>query len=206
MSIIIQGVITGLVLSVYVGATFFTIMETSIRRGPIAAMILNTGVWVSDMAIIMLAYYGAAELMKPFTENSLIKILAGIAFMIFGISYFVRKPHETVRPLTKNTSGIVILFFKGFAINTLNPAVFIFWFGTMVMVVGSFELAGREIFTYFASVIGVVILIDIIKVLTSNQLRRVINDKLMSRLFRITGVILMIFGLFLIIQALPFYF
>ena len=202
MNIIIQGILTGLVLSVYVGATFFTIVETSIRRGPAAAMILNTGVWFSDITFIFLAYYGAAELMRPFTDNTAIKILAGIAFLIFGISYFARKPKETVKPLTKNTTGIAILFFKGFAINTLNPGVFIFWFGTMVMAVGSFEFSGRQVFTYFASVISTVVVIDLIKVLSSTQLRRIINDTLMSRIFRITGVILIIFGLFLIIKAI----
>ena len=201
MSIIIQGIITGLVLSVYVGATFFTIIETSIRRGPLAAMILNTGVWFSDIAFIFLAYYGAAELMKPFAENSLIQILAGVIFLVFGIAYFVRKPKETVKPLSNNKTGIAILFLKGFAINTLNPSVLIFWFGTMVMAVSNFKLAGRELFTYFASVVGTIIIIDLIKVLSSTQLRRIINDTMMSRLFRVTGVVLMVFGIFLMVKA-----
>ena len=201
MSIIIPGIITGLVLSVYVGATFFTIIETSIRRGPLAAMILNTGVWFSDIAFIFLAYYGAAELMKPFAENSLIQILAGVIFLVFGIAYFFRKPKETVKPLSNNKTGIAILFLKGFAINTLNPSVLIFWFGTMVMAVSNFKLAGRELFTYFASVVGTIIIIDLIKVLSSTQLRRIINDTMMSRLFRITGVVLMVFGIFLMVKA-----
>ncbi len=165
-------------------------------------MILNTGVWFSDVAFIFLAYYGAAEIMKPFTENSAIKVLAGIAFLIFGISYFVRKPKETVKPLTNNSTGIAILFLKGFAINTLNPSVFIFWFGTMLMAVGSFELSGRDVFTYFASVVITAVIIDVIKVLSSTQLRRIINDVLMSRIFRFTGIILMIFGVFLILKAI----
>lgn len=201
MSIVFQGILTGLVLSIYVGATFFTIMETSIRRGPWAAVILNTGVWISDVAFILLAYYGAAELMQPFAENLWVKVIAGMVFLIFGLSYFLRKPNETVKPLANNTRGIAILFFKGFAINSLNPSVFIFWFGTMVMVVSSFELAGAEIVYYFAAVVGTVMIIDTAKVLSATQLRRVINDLLMTRLFRITGVILMIFGLFLIVKA-----
>ncbi len=201
MSILIQGILTGLVLSIYVGATFFTIMETSIRRGPKAAFILNIGVWFSDIAYILLAYYGAAELMQPFAENLWVKVVAGIVFLIFGLSYFLRKPNETVKPLTNNKKGIAVLFFKGFAINSLNPSVFIFWFGTMVMVVSNFQLSGKEIFYYFATVVGTVMIVDAIKVLSATQLRRLINDLLMSRLFRVTGVILMVFGLFLIVKA-----
>lgn len=202
MNIIFQGILTGLVLSVYVGATFFTILETSIRRGPLAAMILNAGVWVSDISFIFLAYYGAAEMMRPYAENAAVKIIAGIVFLVFGFSYFVRKPKETAKPLANNKAGIAILFFKGFAINTLNPSVFIFWFGTMIMAVGSFEFIGSEVLTYFAAVVITIVIIDVAKVLSSTQLRRVINDKLMGRLFRLTGIILMIFGIFLILKAL----
>lgn len=201
MGIVVQGIITGLVLSVYVGATFFTIIETSIRRGPIAAVILNTGVWFSDILIITAAYFGAAEMMKPLTENIWIQLVAGLIFLTFGVAYFFRKPAETIKPLSNNKVGIVILFFKGFAINSLNPGVFVFWFGTMVMVVSSFNLTGLDVVYYFASVVGTVIVVDLIKVLSAMQLRRIVNDLMMSRLFRITGGILMVFGLFLIVKA-----
>ncbi len=197
----LQGVLTGLVLSVYVGATFFTIIETSIRRGPGAAVVLNTGVWVSDIIFIVLAYYGATGLIHPFTENLLIKIIAGAVFMVFGVSYFYRKPLETNQPLTKSKKSIAILFFKGFAINSLNPSVFIFWFGTMMMVVSSFNFTRFETIYYFVAVVGTVMIIDTIKVLSATRLRPMIKEKLMSRLFHITGVILMVFGLFLIVKA-----
>ena len=201
MGIVFQGVLTGLVLSIYVGATFFTIMETSIRRGPGAAIILNTGVWASDISFIFLAYFGATGLVQPFTENLFIKILAGIAFMIFGLSYFFRKPIETRQALNNSKKSIAILFFKGFAINSLNPSVFIFWLGAMVMVVSNFELKGIEVFYYFASVVCTVMIVDMIKVLSATRLRPLIKEKRMSQLFHITGIILMGFGVFLIVKA-----
>ncbi|MCD6346333.1 MAG: LysE family transporter [Bacteroidales bacterium] len=201
MGIVLQGVLTGLVLSIYVGATFFTIMETSIRRGPGAAIILNTGVWTSDITFIFLAYFGATGLVQPFTENLLIKVLAGVAFIVFGLSYFFRKPIEARKPLNNSKKSIAILFFKGFAINSLNPSVFIFWFGAMVMVVSNFELKGIDVFYYFASVVGTVMIVDMIKVLSATRLRPLIKEKRMSQLFHITGIILMAFGIFLIVKA-----
>ena len=140
-------------------------------------------------------------MMKPLTENIWIQLVAGLIFLTFGVAYFFRKPAETIKPLSNNKVGIVILFFKGFAINSLNPGVFVFWFGTMVMVVSSFNLTGLDVVYYFASVVGTVIVVDLIKVLSAMQLRRIVNDLMMSRLFRITGGILMVFGLFLIVKA-----
>jgi threonine/homoserine/homoserine lactone efflux protein len=54
--ILLKGILTGLLLTVYVGATFFTVMETVLRRGVWAALLLNAGVWISDIGCIVLAY------------------------------------------------------------------------------------------------------------------------------------------------------
>ncbi len=197
--IILQGILTGLILSAYVGATFFTVMETSLRRGPLAAMLLNIGVWVSDMGCILLAYYGATELMQPLSNNLIIRAVAGVAFLIFGLGYFLRKPSETVKPLAGK--GVLILLGKGFAINTLNPSVLLFWFGAMVVAVSNFKFSGLQITYYFSSTLLTVIVIDMLKILFSFKIRRFINDKRMTILFRVTGVILIIFGLFVVINA-----
>ncbi len=197
--IILKGVLTGLLLSIYVGATFFTVMETVMRRGALAAMVLNAGVWLSDIGCIFLAYFGAAELMQPISNNILIKMVAGGAFLFFGLTYFLRKPSETVKPLAGK--GVIVLLVKGFAINTLNPGVLIFWFATMTFVVTILKLVGVQILYYFTTTIITVVVLDLLKILFSAKLRKVITDHLMTRLFRITGVILIAFGIFVIIKA-----
>jgi threonine/homoserine/homoserine lactone efflux protein len=197
--IILKGILTGLLLSVYVGATFFTVMETVMRRGPVAALLLNCGVWISDIGCIFLAYFGAAELMQPISNNLIFKLVAAGAFMFFGLTYFLRRPAETVKPLAGK--GVIILLAKGFAINTLNPAVLIFWFATMTFVVTILKLVGVQILYYFAATILTMVFIDLLKILFSAKLRRLITPNLMSKMFRITGVILMAFGIFMIIKA-----
>ncbi|MCD6332433.1 MAG: LysE family transporter [Bacteroidales bacterium] len=202
LQVILQGMGTGLVLSIYVGATFFAVVETSLRRGPIAAVLLNTGVWVSDLLCILAAYYGANELMQPISHNIVVKIIAGVALLAFGISYFLRKPDETVKPLAGR--GVLILLGKGFAINTLNPGVWLFWFGAMVVAVSNFEFTGLQIVYYFSSTLFTMIVFDLVKILFATRLRKMVTEKLMTRLFRVTGVILMIFGLFVIVRIFRF--
>lgn len=201
--IVIKGIITGLVLSIYVGATFFAIIETSLRRGPAAAMILNSGVWVSDISIILLAYAGASGLMDLVTGKFWIKIAGGAIFMAMGLAYFFRKPHGTIKPLSNNKKGIAVLFAKGFAINTLNPGVYFFWFGAMVFAGTGLNLGARGTLVYFISIVSTVIVMDVIKVFTSGYLRRYMSDLVMRRLFRFTGAILTVFGLILMIKAFP---
>jgi threonine/homoserine/homoserine lactone efflux protein len=197
--IVIKGILTGLLLSVYLGPTFFTVMETLMRRGGKAAILLNSGVWLSDISCIIVAYYGASELMQPIKTNILFKLVAGCAFLFFGLTYFLRKPDETVKPL--GGVGVIILLVKGFLINTFNPGVLVFWFGTMIVAVTTLDLHGVQIIYYFTSTIVTLITFDLLKILFSHKLRKVVNEKLMTRLFRITGVILMALGLFVIIRA-----
>jgi threonine/homoserine/homoserine lactone efflux protein len=197
--IVIKGILTGLLLSAYLGPTFFTVMETLIRRGGKAAILLNAGVWLSDISCILLAYYGASELMQPIKTNILFKLIAGAAFLFFGLTYFLRKPDETIKPL--GGVGIMILLVKGFLLNTLNPGVLIFWFGAMIVAVSSLDLHGLQIIYYFACTILTLVTFDLLKILFSHKLRKVVTEKVMVRLFRITGVILMSLGIFVVIQA-----
>ncbi len=197
--IIIKGVLTGLLLSVYLGPTFFTVMETLMRRGARAAVLLNSGVWLSDISCIIVAYYGASELMQPIKNNIIFKLVAGGAFLFFGLTYFLRKPDETVKPL--GGVGVLILLVKGFLINTLNPGVLVFWFGAMIVAVTTLDLHGVQIVYYFACTIFTLVTFDLLKILFSHKLRTVVTENVMSRMFRITGVILMTLGIFVIIRA-----
>ncbi len=70
-------------------------------------MVLNTGVWLSDITCIIVAYYGASELMHPISNNIIFKLIAGGAFLFFGWSYFLRKPSEEPKPL----GGVGVLIF-----------------------------------------------------------------------------------------------
>jgi threonine/homoserine/homoserine lactone efflux protein len=174
-------------------------METVMRRGPKAAILLNAGVWLSDISCIIVAYYGASELMQPIADNIIFKLVAGGAFLFFGLTYFLRKPTETVKPL--GGVGVLILLVKGFAINTLNPGVLVFWFGAMIVAATTLNLHGLQIVYYFACTIFTLVTLDLVKILFSHKLRKVVTDKVMTRLFRVTGVILMGLGIFVVIRA-----
>jgi threonine/homoserine/homoserine lactone efflux protein len=197
--IILKGLLTGLLLSWYLGPTFFTVMETLMRRGAKAAILLNSGVWLSDITCIIVAYYSAAELMQPLANNIFFKVIAGGAFLFFGLSYLLRKPAETAKPL--GGVGIFILVVKGFAINALNPGVLVFWFGAMIVAVTTLDLHGAQILYYFATTITTVIAFDLLKIAFSHRLRRVVTENVMTKIFRITGIILMSLGIFVIIRA-----
>jgi threonine/homoserine/homoserine lactone efflux protein len=125
--------------------------------------------------------------------------VAGAAFLFFGLTYFLRKPDETIKPL--GGVGVVILLVKGFLINTFNPGVLVFWFGAMIVAVSTLNLEGVQIIYYFACTIFTLVAFDLLKILFSHKLRTLVTESLMTRIFRITGVILMGLGIFVVIRA-----
>jgi len=56
---ILEGAVAGLVLSVFVGPIFFTMLQLGVEHGFKAAFALALGQWVSDFLYIFLAFWGA---------------------------------------------------------------------------------------------------------------------------------------------------
>lgn len=63
------------------------------------------------------------------------------------------------------------------------------------------DLHGVQILYYFASTIFTMISFDLLKIMFSHKLRKVVTENVLTKLFRITGVILMALGIFVIIRA-----
>src|SRR5512145_812391 len=96
MDIILKGILTGLLLSSLVGATFFMLIETSMTRGFRAALWFDAGVVFCDALIISVIYFFASWISNTIINNQYFNIAGGIVFMAFGVNYIIgRKRTET---------------------------------------------------------------------------------------------------------------
>ncbi len=71
----------------------------------------------------------------------------------------------------------------------------------MIVAVSTLELHGIQIIYYFATTILTLMTFDLLKIMFSRRLRKIITEKLMTKLFRVTGLILMALGIFVVIRA-----
>ena len=198
MEIILQGILTGLILSVFVGATFFMLIETSMTRGFRAALWFDLGVLSCDALIITAVYFFTAWINRMLVHNTYFNMAGGVAFVGFGINYIVsRRRNESA---ARTESSVLRLYMNGFFINLLNPSVVVFWLGSVAVAITQLNLSGRHALVYFATTLGVVALFDVTKAWFAYRLSRFLNPKVLRSIYVISGVIMIGLGVVILLK------
>ena len=194
MSTVYDGILLGLFLSVFVGATFFVLIETSINRGFKSAMAMNIGVFLSDISIILLAYFSTSDFLNHLVHNQMFKFSGGLAFLGFGI-YYILKKHKP-RSISVDTNlNYTRLFLNGILVNTLNPSVIAFWLGSIVLVVSYNNFTGHQAFVFYLSCMSVVISLDLTKIYFASRLKKFINRRILNIVSFLTGSLFILLSL-----------
>lgn len=209
--LILKGVITGFILSLLIGPVFFLLLETSIRKGVRAALAFDLGVFLSDLFYIAIAtfFYAQVTVLTTGDNKDMVNLFGGIIFIVFGITTILRKPHVA------NLEEDVVAFqrrdylrlgLKGFFLNFINPAVIFYWIGVISIGVEKKETdtAGLSdhIYIYIAVLLATFFAVDILKILGAKRLRPVINDRVLTGLNRLTGLIILGTGIWWMISGI----
>ncbi len=199
MGIILEGLITGLLLSIFVGATFFMLIETSMTRGFRAALWFDLGVLSCDSLIILTVYFFTAAINRALAHTFYFNIAGGIAFIGFGANYILSRRKEEHHLDAKNGKAIKLIL-NGFFVNLLNPAVIIFWLGSMAVALTHFKLTGKQAFVYFATIMTVVAILDITKAYFAYKLSHILNPRVLRGIKIMSGIIMIAFGIYILFK------
>lgn len=199
MGIILEGFITGLLLSIFVGATFFVLIETSMTRGFRAALWFDLGVLTCDSLIITVVYFFTAAINRVLVHNFYFNIAGGIAFIGFGANYILSRKKEEHHLTVQNNKAIKLIL-NGFFINLLNPGVIIFWLGSVAVALTHFKLSGRQTFLYFATIMTVVAIFDVIKAYFAYRLSHIMNPRVLRGIKVMSGIIMIGFGIYILFK------
>ncbi len=192
MDIIIKGLLTGLVLSTLLGATFFMLIETSMTRGFKAALWFDAGVVLCDAMIITSIYFFASWINQTVISNQYFNITGGVLFMAFGVNYILRRKKAELETLSVQQNWKT--FANGFFVNLMNPSVLIFWMGTMAVSLRNFTHSGKETFIYYAAALTVMAIFDIIKAYFAYRLSNLIHTRILRGIYIASGIILIGIG------------
>ena len=197
---LLKGFAISLLLIFSVGPVIFTIIKQSINNGRAGGLSFVAGVWLSDLFLVVISNV-FTELVSQLMDFKKEIGFTGSALLIaMGVYYlFFKKIHikedENKIVITARTHAKLIL--SGFLINTLNPALLLFWLTTATALTATHTINQRIII--FATCLILNGASDILKVVLAEKLRTKLNTKNVSLINKILGLILIIFGVILIV-------
>lgn len=197
-------------LVVNIGPAFITLVQTSIHRGFRSAAWFASGVILNDAMIISLCILTSVQIvMRSSFEAALACIGAGLILFLFGIFTYRRKVEGQEERIEQQTQEIMkehsdkpawfVFLGKGFVLNLLNPAIWVFWFSAVAMVAGN--MGGNKVSTlvFFVIILGTTWILELLKAWGAARLKKFFNPQRTVVMNHITGIILMVFGAYFII-------
>ena len=207
MSLFFEGVRVGLVLCFMLGPIFFTLIQASVEEGFRAGMIVGIGIWVSDILYVTAIYWGISKLQLAAPSEgftTVIGFIGGLILLAFGIGSLLAKPKmESFDTIPQRTSSIFTLLMKGLIVNAVNPFTILFWAGMTATFSIREDLAteSEAAMLFFGGIIATIITTDILKVVLAKSIRKWMQPKHLVWFRRITGIILMVFGIATLVWA-----
>ncbi|MGH1337817.1 MAG: LysE family translocator [Aureispira sp.] len=210
---ILQGAAAGLILSVFVGPIFFTMLQLGVEHGFKAAFALALGQWASDFLYIFLAFWGAIWVEEvindPVQKANFVwysGTIGGVLLLLFGAGLLFTKAVSTEGSekieIPKNRTRVAhfAYFLQGFLINTINPTPLVFWMGLMAFAINS-KFDGTASAALFIAVMVVVIATDCLKIALARSIRNRLKAHHFLYVRRLAGLVLGGFGLVLLLKV-----
>ena len=194
-----KGVTLGLLLSIAVGPVLFTILKQSINNGLKGGLAFAFGVSLSDISLVVVSNFFTELFTILNTRKEAIGIIGSTFLITVGIYYLffkkVKVNEQGTQLIHFRKRDYLRIFLAGFFMNTLNPAIIIFWLTSSTAFIDH-NLQQR--LTIFGIALLFVLATDITKVVLAGKLRTRLTVKNITLLNRINGIILIGFAIALL--------
>jgi threonine/homoserine/homoserine lactone efflux protein len=206
MSIFVNGIVFGCLLSFLVGPAFFILLETSIKKGFKSALFLDIGILLSDAIYLLASIFVAEKINIWLASYTFIKYVAGSIFILLGVISIFKNYNGLKNEITKksnlkelsdiseNSINPFQLIVKGIGLNSINPGVLVFWIATCTYATNELNIQGIQLLYYFGTTLVTMFSVDILKIYFSSKLKEKLNDKAISIIGIVIGFILAFFG------------
>lgn len=202
---LVKGFLLGLMLSISVGPVIFSIIKQSINNGQKGGMAFVIGVSVSDITLVLVSQV-FTELFRSLLNfkkeigigGSLLLVAIGI-YVLFIKKVVTNEEGEQVIVMRKR--DYIKTFFSGYFMNILNPSVIGFW---LIIATSVVDLSFSYRIAMFTTCLIVVLATDVAKVLLAGKLRTKLTPKNITLINKLSGIILIGFGIALIWGTLAY--
>jgi len=196
---VLKGITLGLLLTISVGPVVFSIIKQSLNNGHRGGIAFILGVSASDIALVLISNVFTQIFGYMVAHKNFIGIIGSTFLISMGVYFIffkkVKVDDSGVQVLSLRKKDYVKTFLSGFFMNTLNPAVFIFWLTTSTTLI-TLTIENRII--AFVTCLSFVLATDLLKVMMAQKIRKRLTPHNIQILTRINGLVLLGFGVILL--------
>jgi threonine/homoserine/homoserine lactone efflux protein len=197
---LLKGITLGLLLSISVGPVVFSIIKQSLNNGHVGGMVFVIGVAASDVTMVLISNV-FTELFSAISTHkkeigiagSIFLVSMGIYFLFFKKVKVNEEGQQVFLSFTKRDYAKIAL--SGYLMNTLNPAVFLFWLTASTTLINH---TLQQKLVIFLSCLLLVFSTDIAKVMLAGKIRKKLTPHNIHIINRVNGLVLIGFGVALI--------
>lgn len=204
---ILIGILCGIVLSAFfsVGPSFFALIQNSIQYGFRKGVAFEVGVNASDVIMVGLMLTLLKDVdMGAIVRNSYVATIGGSVVIVLGVLSLLRKPvlKQGKKVVYQGVPRGRELAVQGFALNFLNPTVWLYWISVITFITGEASLSLSDRYVFFISLLAAELGMGILKCRLSSLLQNIFSAKMMNVVNKVVGVVLIGIGGFLIVSML----
>jgi threonine/homoserine/homoserine lactone efflux protein len=197
---LLKGITLGLLLTISVGPIMFSIIKQSLNHGHSGGIAFIIGVSASDITMVLVSNVFTQLFSAISTHKKEIGIAGSIFLISMGIFFLffkkIKVNEEGQQIFTKfRKRDYAKIALSGYAMNTLNPAVFLFWLTASTTFINH---TLEQKLVIFVVCLGIVFTTDIAKVMLAGKIRKKLTPHNIHIINRINGLILIGFGIALI--------
>ncbi len=210
ITILLYGMLFGVLLSFLIGPVFFVLLETSIKKGIKPAIFIDLGVLLSDVLYLIAAYFFAQRILESLNDNSYIKYVAAAVFIFMGVLSILKKqspqkgnnidldsldtPAEMDTILFKKRTYLTYIL-KGIGLNAINPGVLVYWIAACTTATDELHVPEHLLIYYFGATLATMFGIDVLKIYFASKLKNKLTPKALHNIGIVVGCVLIFFGI-----------
>lgn len=186
------------------GPAFFLLVNVSVKDGFSRGALLSVGVFLSDLAIVLLVHFGLSDFYDSAIFQIIFSFIAGFAMLLWGIKTIIGKYRNFLAGMHKGSSKSGSML-KGFMMNILNPFAFVLWTTTVANVSAHFdpqkEFYEQRVIVAVISILFGLLSMDLVKSFTFYLIGKKLKYRWFYRLQFVVGILLILAGGYFIIQG-----
>ena len=197
----LQGYLIGLGLIVLIGPVFFVLLQTTLQYGRWPGLTVAFGIFVSDIIAVALCVLGARAFFENQSNQKWIAWGGGLLLLAFGLKYLLKPTLPAMKEIKLSKLDYFGFFSKGFLINFVNPFVFLVWLG-IIANAGKIYGYSQNLAFFLIGTLLAILTLDSLKALFADKLKGIMRPNVLKIIFRISGVLLILFAARLIFSGI----